>query len=497
MPISKLGFSIIIIILISYFPFFGHLGDYTIRIWDESRNFINSYEMFLNGNYFYTTFHGNPDFWNTKPVLLNWLQILSFYCFGVNEISFRIPSAIAGLLTLLSLFFFTRRILTYSDTSSLSINIFPFIVILILISSQGYFLYHGVRTGDYDSVLTLFTTLSFITFFFYIQSKNDKLIVLFSIFLFLGVSTKGIAPFLFLPGFFINIIVFKQLKSLLTSKRLYLSLIFLSLAIAGIYLIREYFTPGYLKAVYENELGRRYSQPLEGHNHEYFYYINQFNGWKYKPWLYLTPLSLLSLLFGKNAIQNKLVKFTWIQLLSYLLIISLSSTKLGWYDMPLYPLMAILNGFVIYNIIDFLSQKISNSLKVSPSIISVIFIILIFAYPYQLLSNKIIASNDLPKYKGFYCLEYFLREASNNHRTDLNNNKVLYEGYKAQHFLYLINLEKQGIKLDYININKIMTNDTIILSQESAFIKLTEQCEFDIIEEKNNLKRIKIIATKR
>ncbi|HRS18061.1 MAG TPA: glycosyltransferase family 39 protein, partial [Bacteroidales bacterium] len=161
----------LIILGLMYMPIFGHLDTLPIRIWDESRLAINSYEMLQNRDYIVTHYDGKPDMWNTKPPLLIWIQVLFMKMFGVNEFSVRLPSAIAAFLTCITILFFSVRYLTNFW--------FGFIAVFVLMTSHGYINIHATRTGDYDALLTLFTTLSGLLFFVYCEKQNYKYLYLF------------------------------------------------------------------------------------------------------------------------------------------------------------------------------------------------------------------------------------------------------------------------------------------------------------------------------
>ena len=95
----------ILLALLIYMPIFGHLDTLPIRIWDESRSAMNAYEMFHDKDYIVTHFEGKPDMWNTKPPLLIWAQVFFMKLIGVNELSVRLPSAIAAFLTCIVILF--------------------------------------------------------------------------------------------------------------------------------------------------------------------------------------------------------------------------------------------------------------------------------------------------------------------------------------------------------------------------------------------------------
>ena len=182
-------FKYVILAALMYMPIFGHLDALPIRIWDEARLAINAYEMLNDGDYIVTHFEGKPDMWNTKPPLLIWVQVFFMKILGVNELSVRLPSAIAAFFTSLVLLIFSHKYLEKFW--------FGFITVFVLITSHGYINFHSSRTGDYDALLTLFTTLSGLLFFAYCEARNHKYLYLFFLCTALAVLTKSITGLLF------------------------------------------------------------------------------------------------------------------------------------------------------------------------------------------------------------------------------------------------------------------------------------------------------------
>ena len=173
----------LILAILVYMPIFGHLDTLPIRIWDESRLAINAFEMYKNGDFIVTHFNGQPEMWNTKPPLMIWLQVFFMKTIGVGELAVRLPSALAAFFTSISLLMFFRKYINFW---------FGSISVMILVTSSGYIGLHASRTGDYDTVLTLFTTLYALFFFAFCESKKTKFIYLFFLFCTLSVLTKGI-----------------------------------------------------------------------------------------------------------------------------------------------------------------------------------------------------------------------------------------------------------------------------------------------------------------
>src|SRR5687768_11361646 len=80
------------------------LGLGNTALWepDEPRFAEATRQMFERGNFLTPWFNDRPRF--EKPVLLYWLQAPFVALLGPTETAFRIPSALAGLLTLLLIY---------------------------------------------------------------------------------------------------------------------------------------------------------------------------------------------------------------------------------------------------------------------------------------------------------------------------------------------------------------------------------------------------------
>ncbi len=106
--IQKYSSEIIILILslIYFIPFLGqaHLFD-----WDEINFAEAAREMIVSKNYFNVQID-YKNFWE-KPPLFIWMQVISMKIFGVNEFAARFPNAMAGVVTLITIFRVGRQYL--------------------------------------------------------------------------------------------------------------------------------------------------------------------------------------------------------------------------------------------------------------------------------------------------------------------------------------------------------------------------------------------------
>jgi 4-amino-4-deoxy-L-arabinose transferase-like glycosyltransferase len=311
------------------------VGSHPILMWDESRLAINAAEMDQNGNWLVTHFGGEPDMWNTKPPFVIWLEVLSLRLFGYSEVAFRLPTVVASVTTAGLVYTFV-----YHQLKSVWGGIFS---VVILITAFGYNDHHAARTGDYDAILTLWMTVAGFSFFRYMEEKELTAFAWTVAALILAVLTKGIAGLFWLPAFLLYAIFRRRLWWLLRRPEMYVGAITAILVVLSYYLAREYYNPGYLKAVSENELGGRLLTTLEQHLQPWDWYILNMYEKKFVPWVLVIPFSFVFVWrYSSSSEQRNFTIFAGLVIVSHLIIISSSATKLYWYDIPIYPLASII-----------------------------------------------------------------------------------------------------------------------------------------------------------
>lgn len=143
--------------------FFYKLGQSSLVSWDEAwyaeiaRNILISHDLFN------LSWNGLP--FSDKPPGGFWLEALSFNLFGVSEFSARLPSALAGFLSV---------VLIYLLANKLFGKFSGFLSAMALVSSF-WFLYRA-RFGDLDMLLILFYLL---TFYLAIKAAEKRKFFLF------------------------------------------------------------------------------------------------------------------------------------------------------------------------------------------------------------------------------------------------------------------------------------------------------------------------------
>ncbi len=181
-----------------FIPFLGgvHLFD-----WDEINFAESAREMIASGDYL-TVQIGYHPFWE-KPPLFIWMQVLSMKVFGINEFAARFPNAISGIITLLILYKFGKRIFNHR---------FALLWVTAYVGSVLPFFYF--KSGIIDPWFNLFIFTGISYFVFYIENEKSKLLNLLisATALGLAILTKGpVALLIFLSAFGIYLLL-KQFK---------------------------------------------------------------------------------------------------------------------------------------------------------------------------------------------------------------------------------------------------------------------------------------------
>ena len=172
------GWHYVLLIALSAIMFFLNLGGPTLWDIDEGCYAGCAVEMMEAGNWIVPTFNGQ--FYVHKPVLLYWLQILSYMGFGVNEFAARFPSAVAALATVL---------LAYELARSMFTRTTGLIAGVIVVSTP--MMCGAARFANQDSLLNFLTVLTLTVFWMGLAERRWWWFLLLGVASGLAVLTKG------------------------------------------------------------------------------------------------------------------------------------------------------------------------------------------------------------------------------------------------------------------------------------------------------------------
>lgn len=403
MKFFKNHYTIVLVtvfLILCYFSLFHRLGVQPMQLWDESSYTLNAQEMLENGNPIEVFLLGRPDVFNSKPPFAIWCAAISLKLFGFNEVGARMSSAFFALLCVLSIWLIGAKVV--KD------KLLALTLPLVLISSYGYVGWHIARSGDTDSALAFWILLQSILILGYTNASSLKAANYYLMFagiaITFGCLTKGIAGLTALPGILAWLIYTKKLISTLQKKEFYFAFLIFIILVGGYYYIRGQLTPGYLDAVWINEIGGRLERQ-DFLNQKtlpfYFYFEYMYTQDRYFGWLFVLPISIIYIFTRPSDILKHTGVFFIFMFFSISFLLALSKTKLEWYDAPLYPLMASIIGISFCLLIKQKGMKYS-----------VLFICL-FVWPYY----KVVANNMKPP-KGTSLGKFMKKIRANGHKTD-------------------------------------------------------------------------------
>ncbi|MCP4313900.1 MAG: hypothetical protein GY790_21815 [Bacteroidetes bacterium] len=189
--------AVLVITTLVMLPFLGsvHLFDS-----DEVNYAESAREMILTGDYMNVQIDFQP--FPEKPPLFFWLQVASMKVFGINELAARFPNFICGIVTLMLLYFFGKKIYGHR-----------FGILWILSFGAAILPFFFFKSGIIDPWFNLFLFLGLALFVFYLDpGRRDarmKNVALSAFFLGLAVLTKGPVAILI---FVVCLIIFLMLK---------------------------------------------------------------------------------------------------------------------------------------------------------------------------------------------------------------------------------------------------------------------------------------------
>jgi 4-amino-4-deoxy-L-arabinose transferase-like glycosyltransferase len=474
------------LILVPY-PLFHGLDALVLRQYDDARRGVNAYEMLHNGDLLVTHYHGEPDLWGTKPPLLVWSQVIFMMILGPGELAVRLPSALAGLFTCLLIVLFSVKYLKNP--------LYGLFWSAVLITINGYVDFHGTRTGDFDAMLTFFMFLYSITFFLFTESKKQKFLIYTAVFITLAVLTKGIAGLLFLPALMIWALISKSMTNIFKSRQTYIGALIFLVIVGGYYLAREKLNPGYLNAVSENEVGGRYLEVVEGHNPQITYYIDQFSQTRLLKWYAFLLPSLAAGFFIREKFARNLHLFSLVLIVSHLLIITFSSTKLPWYDLPEFPFIALIIANFIWVISYIFYRFYERFRKRILLLLPVAFIILVFYEPVRLTFKEANYLNERPWYLPDQEISIFLRDGVRG-KMNIDGYVLVFDGYDAQCLFYQYLLDEKGQKVVRKYREQLKPGDRVIVYQQDVKNYIEQHYRSDIIENKEYVRTYEILPNR-
>jgi len=337
-------YNINILLVVAFIALTIMLGNWGFTDSSEARYAQIGKEMFVNKDFTNPTLLGIKHL--HKPPLTYYLTAIGYQIFGVNEFGARFFMQLALVFQLLLVFKIT--LLLYKNKKK------AFVAALIYFSFPITVI--AVRTLTTDAYLTTFILASIYFWIYYKQTQQTYLLYLFYLFLGLIFETKGPVGFVVPLTFIITYKIIYKNKIEISIHQFLGFLLFL-LVSASWYIAAINSNQGLFDYFFNNQLVERVAQNKfkRGKPIWYYFLIMPLIG---MPWLFY-----LVFYFKKNIktiLKEKKVDF--ILLITFLvlfIILSVSTSKLILYVLPLYFLLAIFSA----NYLSICSEKSIKTLS--------------------------------------------------------------------------------------------------------------------------------------
>lgn len=310
------------------------LGSTQLWIFDEVRNAQCAREMYERGDWIVPTFNGGIR--TLKPPLHYYFMFGGFELFGVNEWGARFFSAVFGVLTVLTTYFFVSRF------SGKQHALFSSLVLL----ASPHFLFE-FRMSVPDPYLIFFNITAVFTAYAFFREKKLYWLLFSAVSFGLGALAKGPVA-IALPGaaVFAWLVWEKRLKEILSWKILLAAVLMLAVAVPWYWLVHKATDGEWTRGFFLQHNFGRFAEPMEGHG---------------GPFIIVLIVVLVGLLpasvFAGEIFRKFKIRFSdpFLKLALcvtgvFIVFYSISGTKLPNYAMPCYPFAAILLGKLIQNV---------------------------------------------------------------------------------------------------------------------------------------------------
>lgn len=470
----KNNYNYLAISLVTFFSallIFIGLGANTLIDFDEAIYAKVAKNMYNTGEYFSLRWENLQEYWFEKPPLIFILMAGSFKLFGLNEFAARLPSAIMGFITLIFTYKLAKK---YFNTTVAIVSSF------VLLSTTHFILY--ARKSMIDTAMS-FVTITVIYFMDDILYKNtekrDKkyylMISLVVILIAMGILFKSIIGFLPLVILFLQQFL-KNNNNLLPRLIKFTMICFSGALLASSWYLYSYITHGdqFIKVHIIEHILNRANSGL-GHEEAWNFYILTI---RTTLRIWFIPLLLLPILYFSKFDRINVLKIL-IAFLSIITIFSISSDKLQWYIVPIYPYAAILVGLVMYTCYEIVVKYLKLTDQTSRALnLGLILLTVTVAIFYINFSKERFYPPDTNRGRKAIALKLNERFPL---QEDNANNDDIYIIDTARHLFYFY-MNNNPVEINLNRYNEKVANTGVFdykvaIAKESHYLKLINNLE--------------------
>ncbi len=317
------------------FLFSFRLGRDLLWDWDECIYAGYAVSMKLHNNFLHNTWNGLNLF--EKSPFYSWILQLP-QLFGKTEFNLRLPTILASLTLLGSVYVFCQNYLSKKTAVLAS---------LLLLTLEAYVIYSTKVSTD-----IIFSLFIFLAFWSWVSSKKIFATGLFFAFA-LMIKGLGVAPYI--ATLFLTTLI--QPKKSHFTDFIKMLCVFLAIGLPWHLLMYVTHQKEFIQMYLVDNFYKRSTFPVEFHRERLWFYAEQL----YKeafPWLLgMVVFPLLNLKNLLNLRKHHLVYTVLLFVIIPFISISRVQTRIAWYVIPLLPFLAIYLAYCMNLLIDFLSKK--------------------------------------------------------------------------------------------------------------------------------------------
>lgn len=321
-----------ILLVVLGFPFLQFLGGLPLIDPDEGRYAEIPREMLEHGDFITPTLNYVKYF--EKPPLLYWLNAASLKLSGLTEQAARLPSALAGLLTILATYIIARRL--FGRRTAL-------IAALILGTSAGFVLQSRIILTD--MLLTFCLTAALGAFIIACQREGRRSTrfpwYAFYLFCALAMLAKGLIGIVFPAGIIFFYLLLGGRWRLLREMHIASGLA-LFLAVAAPWFVAVSLrNPGFAHFFFIHEHFERFTSTVHGRYQPFWFFVPVLLA-TMLPWSFFIPGALTKAWRDRHRDDSQAGLYLLIWTVLIFLFFSKSNSKLIPYILPIFPPLAIL-----------------------------------------------------------------------------------------------------------------------------------------------------------
>jgi 4-amino-4-deoxy-L-arabinose transferase-like glycosyltransferase len=303
-----------------------NLGGVPLRDWDEGTYAAIAKGMYRTGNWLYPMLNGSP--YLNKPPLLEWLIASSYRLFEVSDFTTRLPAAFLSACAVPLLYWVGRQVFSQRLPALFSAAVYLTLLPVVR---------HG-RLAMRDGITVTFLLLLLGCL---LKARHDRRWAL-GVGIALGLLglTKGILALLLGAIAFIFLVVDRQ-YALLRSVYLWAGIALGAIPVLAWYAAQvQHYGPVFLQVHFLNQSVNRVWESVNSNTGPVWFYLLEVLKYTW-PWLLFLPSGLILAWQKRQQTWSRLVL---VGTVVYLSAVSVMTTKLPWYVMPLYPFLSLALG---------------------------------------------------------------------------------------------------------------------------------------------------------